>query len=894
MIIPLRKNRVERLELKGKPQNKRAVLMVLIITSLTLVGAIALALLTLVKTESAVAKIEIINTRANFVAQSGVDFAIANLVTFAKRRFVPNIMENYTYFGEDVNTNGILDFQEDTNGNGFLDTISCDINNVSFPSFARFLAVIKDKSPVKFVSGLLPSMFKNLRNSDVFILKVVDTSSKIYLYDKNPRLPRIIKNLVDYLNLGIEEADIEIFFKRIHDSQVLQPDTFNNVLFKKLEPYFTFFGQPDNSVIEPVPYYVRNKNLEINNEVYSWIDYLPHKVERASRTPISLNTAPIEIIYANIANIKGTYIDEFAKKNVVEIPSKITGFSDIWSFLFKMPILKQKPAIGVLKEVSIDNTVALAVSEEIKKRRVSMLKMFKTGELPNRPLFYNWEEFEIFLNALVAKKTLTTAQKDLILANVNPNTNLNKFNPSKFYLVDKTDLIDYTTEFTLGTSGIFEIESLAYILESDGEIDKIAAQFLIKKSVKIFDIIKDTTQEDFEKGNVTVLPISARPPLAEIYPVSVQFKNKVPKWIDGYIMMSRTSNLGKSLFRPDTKDYYLFVDGFYSTYRSSFCFNIPAEIFNKKKWRFTLTFWIKPNFSFDIEPNPRFFAGFLKGDLKKLDINYFLFFFMPTINNFFGQFGVNSPFLFYSYPSSETNHQWWGTTKETLLSRNQWYFIAIVIDSTLTDTKWMTKLYINAKEVQTPVFFEYGDTSPGENKIKFNPTDKFCFGIPPGLEIWNFPAEATFDHIAFYPQALSHKKIKSLFSNGRYIQSDNFVFSSRRFNLSNSIIGTINWDDNSTVELAVGGITTYYSLVSIQLFDKNNKNITEEFFNSVSSPVNKTNINSFYYKVKFNITKEFTDEYVLIDSPALNEVVITVIPQLQKEMILTSFSPYEK
>ncbi len=887
----LKNNKTQYFTFSNNLYGRKAIVMVLIITSLTLVGVVALALLYLVKTGTAVAKLEIINTRANFVAQSGIDYAIANLVVFAKKRFVPNLMENYTYFGEDANTNGMLELNEDTNGNGVLDTISCDIADANFPSYARFLAIIKDKSPVKFVSGLLPSMFKNMRNSDVFIIKAVDTSSKIYIFDNNPKVIQIMKNLAEYIGLGIADDELEGIVRNLNGPV----KNFNDRKLRILESYLTFHGSPDNKVIEPVPYYDRNKKLEINKEVYSWIDYLPNKVSLASRTPISINTAPIEIIYATLANIKGTYINELAKKSVLDIPSKISGFQDIWNFLFKMTIPKQKPAIGVLKEVSIDNVVALAISEEIKKRKVSMLEMIKSGNIPNRPLFYNWEEFEIFLNGLVSNNTISAVQKDLILANANPNTNLNKFNPSKFRFVDKTDLVNYTTEFTLGTSGIFEIESLSYILESDGQIDKVAGQTTVKKVVRIFDIIKDTTQEDFEKGIVNKEIISSISiPLAEIYPVSEQFKNVVPKWIDGQIMMARVSNADKSLFQPHTKDYYLFVDGYYSTINSNFCFPIPQEIFNKKKWEFTLTFWMKPNFSFDSEVNPKVFASFMKEDVEKLNLNYFLLFFMPTNNNLFNNFNVTSPFLFYSYPSSETSHQWWATNKDNVFYRNQWYFVAIVVDSTASNTQWMTKLYINGKEVQIPFFFEYSETQPGENKTQFNDADKFCFGMPKGLELWNFPSETTFDNIAFFPKALPQRNIKAIFSKGRFAQTDKFIFTSRKFNLNNKLIGSVSWDDNSTTELSINGINTYYSLVSIQLFDEDNKNISDELFNSVNSPINKSITGSFYYKVKFNITKEFADEYVLIDSPVLNEVIITVIPQLQKDMILTSFSPYEK
>ncbi len=881
----------------GSKKFNSAIVLVLILMSLVLVGVIALALLTLVKTSVSITENEIINVRAKFVSQSGIEFAISNLVSFAKRRYIPNVMEDFTYFGEDSNANGALDFYEDINSNGHLDTISCDIHEVSFPSYARFLSLIKSESRVKFASGFLPSKFQTWRG-DVFILKVVDTSSKIYILDKNPKIPQIVQNLVEYLNIDVPPDIIENIISSEDKSPEALEKKISSPPLKLLSYYISFFGNPDNSVIEPVPYYERNRNLKIGELVYSWIDYLPKKVKRTSRTPISINTAPIELIYANLANISGTYIDRTDNKKVINIPDKIPHINNILQFMFKMPKTGEKPSIGTLKNVTIGSGLAFYIVEEIKKRKITLLENIRKGAVVNRPLFYNLEEFENFLLSFVADKTISEQQKDLILANVNPNTNLNKFNPNKFYHLDKTDLTNYTTEFTLGVSGIFEIESLAYILKRDGEIDNIVGQHTTKQIVKIFNIIKDTTQEDFESGKILMNEGQLKIPSAEIYPISQQFKNTVPTYSDGEILMSRTSYLNtstyKNLFQHNTKDYYLFVDGYYSTHGSNYCFPIPKNIFNLKKWIFTLTFWIKPNFLPDTEINPRVFSSFFKGNFEKLEVSYFLLSFLPT-NNVFTNLGVNNPFLFYSFPTTKTNHHWWAVDKSFSLLPNVWHFITIVVDSTAIDSIWMTRIYINGNEFQQPVFFKYSNTQPLENTTKFNDEDMWCFGMPHNLSIWNFPAESTFDDIKFYTTALTSEQIKEKFQIGRYIRTNDFIFTSRKFDVKGTILGVVNWNDNSTQEFLIEKVHTYYSLITLQLFDGENKPLTDELYNSVNSPVGfNKNIDKVMYKIKIDIPKEFVKEYVLIDSPALYEVTITTIPTKRDDMILKSFSPYDR
>ncbi|MFC1588074.1 PilX N-terminal domain-containing pilus assembly protein [Planctomycetota bacterium] len=85
--------------------------------------------------------------------------------------------------------------------------------------------------------------------------------------------------------------------------------------------------------------------------------------------------------------------------------------------------------------------------------------------------------------------------RDLILANFDPNTMTNDFNPDQvvYRHTDKADLITYTTEFSFEPTGAFCIESLGRVLES-GDGNQTQAEQSIAAIVKIFEFKRLTTQ----------------------------------------------------------------------------------------------------------------------------------------------------------------------------------------------------------------------------------------------------------------------------------------------------------------------------------------------------------------------------------------------------------------
>ncbi|MFC1587526.1 PilX N-terminal domain-containing pilus assembly protein, partial [Planctomycetota bacterium] len=88
---------------------------------------------------------------------------------------------------------------------------------------------------------------------------------------------------------------------------------------------------------------------------------------------------------------------------------------------------------------------------------------------------------------------------DQFLANFNPNSQLNDYNPnlSIYRHIDKSQLATYTTELCFEPTGCFEIQSLGEITGTDGTV---LAGSQINTIVEVFEFFRRTTQAQFMAG----------------------------------------------------------------------------------------------------------------------------------------------------------------------------------------------------------------------------------------------------------------------------------------------------------------------------------------------------------------------------------------------------------
>ncbi|MBI3272265.1 MAG: hypothetical protein HYZ53_24960 [Planctomycetes bacterium] len=158
---------------------------------------------------------------------------------------------------------------------------------------------------------------------------------------------------------------------------------------------------------------------------------------------------------------------------------------------------------------AITSTQAADIADHIIKARYT----FGEGADVGKYTFYDWMHFRFtVLDDMIGKvKGVTKEMADMIHANVNPNTDIRKFNPDliqsdpnpmvardKITDLDKSDLAapgwTGTTEWCWSSMGYYEIESLGRVYREG----KVYAEEKISTVVKVYDVFRATTQKDFE------------------------------------------------------------------------------------------------------------------------------------------------------------------------------------------------------------------------------------------------------------------------------------------------------------------------------------------------------------------------------------------------------------
>ena len=203
------------------------------------------------------------------------------------------------------------------------------------------------------------------------------------------------------------------------------------------------------------------------------------------RAPVSLSWARKRkpVVAALVRDLKGLYLDETTAGNYN--PSVAGGFAD---------------AIGTLRTVTMTSVEAGRVATQLEAW---------TSDLGS------WQSFHAFCDSLdssvlTGSSDEVQAKRDLLKANFNPNSDLNKFNPnpSLWKSVDKLDLLAYSTEFSLLSPGSWRISSAGRILDPSGRL--LGQRMLSAGSSS--DLVRITTQGEFVTENLNRLDVAGDEP----------------------------------------------------------------------------------------------------------------------------------------------------------------------------------------------------------------------------------------------------------------------------------------------------------------------------------------------------------------------------------------------
>ena len=562
------------------------------------------------------------------------------------------------YYGEDLDANGLLSRGEDQNSNRTLDVETCPLKDALKPSF---MLTDRNGTPmfIRFANGPQGHPVGGARmgysgeltktyvdGNDIYTLKVTDCHSQIYVNGDDDGTKQLLNNLGVILHIS-SDVPGEALGNYIFEKRSKKPfrrftvkEELAGILpkpvYEKIRPYVTLYGQADNKVIKPP-----RQRLKEGTEIFSWKQITPDDLIREERHPININTAAKPVLMAVLANLEGIYLHQWLSDDEI---AKMENVKEVFSNTLEKPHGKLEPpglSIGKLKVVNLKIPENIHIIETIAERIIE--------ERTNSP-FLEWQAFNKFCDILVQEEffgdisspegyELAQARADLIKANVNPNTLLNKFNPDRIInrLLDKSDLVTYTTEFCFTPRGYFEVESEGMVLRPSisGEM-LLEADYLTRGVAKVYTIYNETSQSDFSKGRIGKQPKGTAETL-QTYPQPDI--NNLPDscYEDGQIALASVENRyqdnkttfahhfnetlkasqanGKaqplemegnnltagSLFNGGS----LYPDGVYSdsggcpAYESegNFVDGIANEqLSGKKQFRGAVSFWLKPNY----------------------------------------------------------------------------------------------------------------------------------------------------------------------------------------------------------------------------------------------------------------------------------------------------------
>lgn len=338
------------------------------------------------------------------------------------------------------------------------------------------------------------------------------------------------------------------------------------------------------------------------SRVYGQDTLHPQWIEIVGRAPVNLNTAPKEVLVALLTDLHGWFLADRRRSNPRWTGDLYASFRQETTY---SSLGDDSDEIGYITATiplagpgSSGPNSAVTIAEHLQACREDRATDGVTPAFDYKGLWYagpfrEWRQFNAFCDNLVVvgvllddrpihfdydpascgttgysskmlssdvqRRHASRAMADVLKANFNPNLHLNETNPDAnlFTIVDKTDLVVNSTEFTFLPTGFLEVESLGRVLRpvdpdrkdvlQAGTDCRVMAQSKLVATVKIYDLIRETTQQQFYGGelagrtgpfptnNNRSLEVGPEPDQGEI---TTEVKGEESHEWDGYVQLA--------------------------------------------------------------------------------------------------------------------------------------------------------------------------------------------------------------------------------------------------------------------------------------------------------------------------------------------------------------------
>lgn len=512
---------MKKLNLQRVPSkdNRRGAVLLVAMGILALLAIFAITFANLVSLEKNASRNYVDSIRARMIARAGLERAIAELRSVAETKTHDDTRplaaggdpwiyrQRYSAAFKSLSTTAQLSFPMSDNVYKLQEK---DANG-------------KPKStPVTFVSsGRLGASYAN--GMDAYRLKILDCASMIHVNGNDTAaLERMLKNLL--IAHGLQAADATTIATRVRTRRpgagyrtkselgMIMKQTggapfVTDALWPDVRDDLTCFSWQDNKVIQPPRATTSAGSTTTSGGTTN------ARLNLTERAPVNMNTASVEVLTAVLA----------------ELAARKVTFTRTYNG-------------SVANKTASSSTVSISFAEAQNLATAIVLRRQGSGtttstEVPGGP-FKSWFEFECWLDNNLSWATGSAAVKalkaDLVRSMANPNTDivLHKwglegnhifrwaqkaagsgniaFIPTEPREVDKTDMTAITTEMCFSSMGFFEITSLGQVWNSGSIVNpgqptqeitlsETVAETSITSVVQVFNVLRLTTQRDFER-----------------------------------------------------------------------------------------------------------------------------------------------------------------------------------------------------------------------------------------------------------------------------------------------------------------------------------------------------------------------------------------------------------
>ncbi|MCE9584386.1 MAG: hypothetical protein K8T20_18010 [Planctomycetes bacterium] len=483
---------------------------------LGVLGLLAAAFATLSRVERVVSASYVDKVRAKLLAESGLERAIAEIRSRDQIQAWDDTRNSW-YYREMLNGPvGTFSYSPATIAslNGFTPTraygtpprrLEVAVDDAIQNGTLAGLSLGDPTRPG--ASGEMPGTYE--KGGDFYAIKALDCASMLFVNDQNPQIQRLLNNLGVILKV---DAGLGTSFK-LGDEIVAVAKARNKPFSHKTEILDLVFIPKLGAVNGRE----RFKLVRDFITCHAWVDYTTmHFGPKPAGFAATAPATPVDIIDRGgvvtqfvTASGSGTFPAKFGGGNEwveprapvnVNTASREVLVAMLWGLAATFEDYDHASGHLVTRAISISQAEAEIAADHIISARYSF------GTPAGAWSFNDWMHFrEEVIDSIPG---LDRFKRALIHANANPNTDIRKLNPDlllvdpnprteskDLVLLDKSDITVKSTEWTFSSMGLYEIESLGRVVSGG----RTLAQESVETVVKIFDALRFTTQEQFEK-----------------------------------------------------------------------------------------------------------------------------------------------------------------------------------------------------------------------------------------------------------------------------------------------------------------------------------------------------------------------------------------------------------